>query len=304
MNLSINTLVHEAALPIACPCITSFLKCHPKAGCLNIHIDGSVTEGGKEQLAQAAAGHEFRIVGPEDRQNKVAQKVEDYPQVRELIGRGGYCVKFEIPLWADKPFFFFDSDIFWLRTCQNLGSWESSAIFSAESWTYYPGMVQRGQWAKKGIPSRVNSGFYFLREEFPVGRMEDFLGEELYDPSLPYATDQEVMAATFPAMQQFCQKGFMRARRRMIYPMKEQECVALHFPGGGWRLHLEQFEALFEVIPLEASAVEVVEAKRLSKLEFLKIDLFMKLTTNTFGKALIKIPRRLRAQLLGGKPTD
>lgn len=238
------TLVHKGAMPIGVHALRSFARHFTDQYQLEIHTDGSPSLEDEAILLNAATGMEVRIVRPADRKPTLDSRLADYPSTRALLDGIGYFAKLELPMAATGPYFYFDSDIVWLRPVANLKPTKAPNAFSTESWSWYNGVANDRLWLQAKTPRRVNSGFYYLGEPFPFAQMEDMLAKGMFDQKLRYNTDQEIMAYLFRDMQMYHPEDLKRSRVRVRYDLINESCAALHFPGGMWRDHLDQMDAL------------------------------------------------------------
>ncbi len=238
------TLVHKGAMPIGVHAVRSFARHFADRYRLDIHTDGSPDAADEAVLLKAAAGMEARILRPEDRKPALDGRLAGFPKTRALLDGIGYFAKMELPMAATEPYFYFDSDIVWLRPVSNLKPTRAPNAFSTESWSWYNGIANDRLWLRAKTPRRVNSGFYYLGEPFPFERMEEMLAAGMFDPTLRYNTDQEIMAYLFRDMRIYHPEDLKRSRVRVRYDLAGESCAALHFPGGMWRDHLDQMDAL------------------------------------------------------------
>ena len=237
-----TTLVHKGAMAIAVHAIRTFSRLFSDTHCLQIHTDGSTDADDHEVLRMAATGMNVSIVTAADRAPILAEKLQIYPKTRELIARGAYFAKLELPIFAGGPYFYFDSDTVWLRHVPNLAPPRRKNAFSTESWSWYNGVCNDRLWIREKTPRRVNSGFYHIGEPFPFERMEDMLTRKMFDPAIPYNTDQEIMAYLFRDMDIYHPDDLKRSRVGKLYQLATETCAALHFPGKMWLPHLDQIE--------------------------------------------------------------
>jgi hypothetical protein len=115
-----TTLVHKGAMPIAIQAVRTFSRHFQGTHRLEIHMDGSTDAADHSDLLDAATGMAASIVAAEDRRPIVAGKLREFPRTRELLARGAYFTKLELPIVPEGPYFYFDSDIVWLRPATNL----------------------------------------------------------------------------------------------------------------------------------------------------------------------------------------
>jgi hypothetical protein len=238
------TLVHKAAMPIAVSAVQSFARHFSGCYRLDIHTDGSPDADEEYELLEAAEGIEAKIVRPANREDILLQRIKSRPLTRALLNGVGYNAKLELPMVIEPPYFYFDSDIIWLRPVSNLQPPKAANAFSTESWTWYNGIANEREWIRSQIPRRVNSGFHYLSEPFPFDRMEDMLERGLFDSSKKYNTDQEIMAYLYSDMEIYHFNDLKRTRRGAIYDLENDTASAIHFPGGMWQSHLEQMPKL------------------------------------------------------------
>ena len=224
--------------------VRSFARHFSRSYCLEIHTDGSPDAEDERVLLECAAGMEARIVRPADRRPLLDERLARFPGIRNLMSGVGYFAKLELPMVWDGPRFYFDSDIVWLRPVNNLVPPSRPNAFSTESWSWYNGVANDRLWIEARTPRRVNSGFYYQGEPFPFERMEEMLQRGMFDPTIPYNTDQEIMAYLFRDMEMYHPDDLKRSRVRVRYDLATDSAAALHFPGGMWREHLDQMEML------------------------------------------------------------
>jgi hypothetical protein len=290
-------LIHKASMPVARHAVRTFTHGHARLFReLEIHSDGSLSDGDRRELSKLATGMPLSFVEPEDRRVMMEPLLGDYPRTKAFLDGWGYRAKLELPLVATEPYFYFDSDIVWLRPCSNLVGDVTRNIFSTESWTWYPGIRKSAVWVKSGIPRRVNSGFYFLKDPFPLGRMERLLSEGLYEPGDSWATDQEIMAFLFSSMLLYHPDDLMRSRRGMIYNLSNLKAAALHFPGRMWEPHLDQMEQLLPVTASEEFPLpRLLDSAPLGFAEILRMQGTMALAESKWARIPAEVYRRLRA---------
>jgi len=288
------TLVHKAAMPIGIHAVRSFARHFAGRYRLDIHTDGSPDARDEKLLLQAADGMQARIVRPADRTPILDERLTNFPLIRGLADGVGYFAKLELPMAATEPYFYFDSDIVWLRPVSNLTPSAAPNAFSTESWSWYNGVAKDHLWIEAKTPRRVNSGFYFLGEPFPFERMEDMLAKGMFDPSIPYNTDQEIMAYLFRNMELYHPEDLKRSRVRVRYDLAADSSAALHFPGGMWRDHLNQLDALAELEGREAVNVRFDKPVPLSRAELLRMRLAVTVSDSPVLREPINQLRKLR----------
>lgn len=291
------TLVHKTAMPIAVHAVSSFARHFAGRYRLDIHTDGSPDPGDEEILLQAAAGMESRILRPGDRRPILEERLAGFPRIRALLDGVGYFAKLELPMVIDPPFFYFDSDIVWLRPVSNLTPDSAPNAFSTESWSWYNGVANDQLWIKAKTPRRVNSGFYYLGEPFPFDRMEDMLDKGMFDSSLPYNTDQEIMAYLFRDMKLYHPEDLKRSRRNIRYDLATDSSAALHFPGQMWRPHLDQIEQLHGLPATAETAIRYQNPVPLTRSELLRMRLSVSLSDSPLLRKPINQLRKLRGAI-------
>jgi hypothetical protein len=291
-----KTLVHAASMPIARHAVRTFCATHRSFFReLEIHTDGTLTEEHRSELGELTAGMAFRFVDPDERRHTLKRKIGGFPEILSLMSGRGYFSKMELPMVSTEPYFYFDSDIVWLRPCTNLTGDGSQNLFSTETWTWYPGIRRGLKWAKGNIPRRVNSGFYYLADPFPFERLEKLLTQRMYDPEAPYATDQEIMAFLFPEMRLYHPDDLMRSRRGIVYDLVNLIAVALHFPGSMWESHLGQINVL-RPTPLP-HLVRIAEPIPLGIIEITRMKIILATAQARWSRVPLEIYRRNRAKL-------
>jgi hypothetical protein len=294
--LTAVTLVHKAAMPIAQHAVKTFSRHFTGDYLLRIHSDGSLDASDEAILQDAAGAMPSEIVRPADRTPILEELTASYPLTRALLTGGAYFTKLQLPVCESPPYFYFDSDIVWLRPVTNLAPSHHRNAFSTESWTWYHGVRHDGEWIRARVPRRVNSGFYHLGEPFPHERMEDMLERGLFDPKRLYNTDQEIMAYLYRDMDLYHPEDLKRSRRGMIYNLSTDQCAALHFPGGMWRDHMDQIETLAGSCPQPACAIRHQEPVSLTHAELLRMRFYVSLSDAPLLRIAINKARVLRGR--------
>ena len=284
-------LVHKAAMPIAIQAVSSFARHFSDRYRLEIHTDGSPDTEDCATLLAAAGEMDARIVAPEQRAPLLIERLQAYPKTRALLDGVGYNAKLELPMVVEPPYFYFDSDIVWLRPVANLEPTEKPNAFSTESWTWYNGVAKPDEWIRQRIPRRVNSGFHFLGQPFPFDRMEDMLARGLFDPKIRYNTDQEIMAYLYPEMALYHPDDLKRSRRVARYDLAEDAAAAVHFPGGMWQQHLEQMPVLESQAGREPMEIRYQQAEPLTHIELMRMRLQVKASDSPIFGKMIHIAR-------------
>lgn len=293
--LAAATLVHKAAMPIGVHAVRTFCRHFAGFARLDIHTDGSTGAEDEEELLKAADSMEARIVRPADRQPALADRLTAFPRTRALLDGVGYQAKLELPMAASGPYFYFDSDIVWLRRVTNLPPGGAPNAFSTESWSWYNGIANDRQWIAARTPRRVNSGFYFLGEPFPFEKMEEMLEKGMFDRTKRYNTDQEIMAYLFRDMELYHPDDLKRSRRNVAYHLETECCAALHFPGGMWREHLGQIRRCAMEENNGEVQVRFTAPVPLGRAEILRMRLAVSLSDSPFLRGPINHLRKLRA---------
>jgi hypothetical protein len=289
------TLVHKGAMEIAVHAVESFARSFANMDFqLEIHTDGSPDETDEKELLARARGLDARIVRLSDREERLAERLADFPRTAGLISRRGYFTKLELPMYLDPPYFYFDSDIVWLRGAEGLVPPDMQNAFSTETWSWYYGVRKDSRWIAARTPRRVNSGFYFVGESFPFEKMEGMLANGLYDPEIPYSTDQEIMAYLYPNMVNYHIDDLKRSRVGAIYDLSSLECAALHFPGGMWRAHMDQIGHLMSAQPKPPVSIRYSSTVRLDRFELFRMRSFLSLSKSRLLKPPLDIYRNIR----------
>ncbi len=300
MKARAATLVHKGAMGIAVHAVSSFARHFSGTHVLEIHTDGSPETADEERLLAAAAGMERRIVRPADRREALCSAFLGHPELLPLFDRGGYFAKLQLAVTIPPPFFYFDSDIVWLRPVENLASTKASNSFSTESWSWYFGIRNDSAWIRERVPRRVNSGFYHLSGGFPVDRLAQLFGEGLYTPDHRYSTDQEMMAFLYPDMDYYHPEDLKRSRRGIAYDLLSDPAAALHFPGRMWEEHLGQIRNLDRTTGRPPVHIRYQPAVPLDRWELWRMRASLAAAATPALRAPIDWYRRIRASLSGG----
>jgi hypothetical protein len=284
-------------MPIALAAVSSFARHFSERYRLEIHTDGSPEPADRAKLLSAAGAMEARIVTPEQRAPLLETRLQAYPKTRALLDGVGYNAKLELPMVLEPPYFYFDSDIVWLRPVSNLEPAGKLNAFSTESWTWYNGISHPAEWIRQQIPKRVNSGFHFLGQRFPFDRMEAMLARGLFDPAIKYNTDQEIMAYLYPEMDLYHPDDLKRSRRGVRYNLATESAAAIQFPGGMWQQHLDQIPGLEAQAGREPEEIRYKQAEPLTHGELLRMRFQVKISDSpVFGRII----NFFRALLRGG----
>ncbi len=290
-----KTLVHKAAMPVALHAVRTFAACCDKHFQLEIHTDGSLDDTEVRQLTAAADDLQTTIIDPPARQEHLAGLRPDYPQVAGLLERGGYMSKMQVLAIAEEPFFYFDSDIVWLHPFQLQIPDNTSAIFSTETWSWYNGIRKPLHWIKRQVPARVNSGFTYLKPPFPFELFEQMLTARLYNPDHKYSTDQEILAYLYKDCRLFRLDQLVRSRVGAKYQINEHQAVALHFPGGMWKPHLQQIENYQIHSSVKPVTIALTQPEPLSMQEYLRLRTIVMIEENWLLHRIANQLRRLRS---------
>lgn len=294
------TLVHKGAMEIAVHAVSSFARHFSGTHHLEIHTDGSPDAADEAELLRCAGPIQCRIVRPADRIDMLRRRIGDRPDILELFERGGYFAKLQLAVTVSPPFFYFDSDIVWLRPVENLAAGGCPASFSTESWSWYFGVCEDAKWIQERIPRRVNSGFYHLSAPFPVERLEHLFRQGLYTPDHRYSTDQEMMAFLYPNLDYYHPEDLKRSRRGVIYDLLNDPAAALHFPGGMWREHLVQIAGLEKTAGRDPVLIRYQPAVALDRMEMLRMRASLKIAGSPMLRTPIECYRKIRAKLKRG----
>lgn len=286
-------------MEIGVAAVASFAKQFVHRYRVDIHTDGSPDAADEDMLLGAAAGMEARIVRPAERRPLIEKRLQSFPRTRALLDGVGYNAKLELPMVVTPPYFYFDSDIVWLRPVTNLVPLSRPNAFSTESWSWYNGVAKDRLWIEAKTPRRVNSGFYYLGEPFPFERMEEMLEQGMFDPTIPYNTDQEIMAYLYRDMEYYHPEDLKRSRIRVRYDLATESSAALHFPGQMWRSHMDQIEALEKLPPRAALDIRYQDLVPLTKLELVRMRLRVKASNSPLLREGINRLRTLRGKLRG-----
>lgn len=292
--LPAKTLIHRAAMDIGLPAVQSFARYFSATHRLEIHTDGSLDQSEQRLMLHAATGLEAVIVTPADRKSILDERLANYPKSRALMDGVGYNAKLELPMAASEPYFYFDSDIVWLRHVVNLIPPTAPNAFSTESWSWYNGVANDQLWIEAKTPRRVNSGFYYLGENFPFECMEDMLTRGMFDPGKRYNTDQEIMAYLFRNMELYHPEDLKRSRRNVRYDLATDAAAALHFPGGMWTSHMNQINRLQELSLRNPQEIRFQQPSPLTRSELLRMRTKIKLSDSSLLGRPLNWLRKLR----------
>jgi hypothetical protein len=289
-----KTLVHHASLAIGLHAVRTFADCYLGGASLEIHTDGSLSKSEQDDLIAAAGQMKAVIICPEDRRSVWERRLASFPLTKSLLERGGYMVKLELPMSEDEPFFYFDSDILWLRPSTEILPKHSTNAFSTESWSWYYGIRKPNVWIRERVPRRVNSGFYYLGEPFPCDRMERILSEGLYDPDAESATDQELMAFLYPDAEMYHPEDFVRSRRGIRYDLSTMSASALHFPGRMWESHMEQIRRFAPQTDTVSRMIRKERAVPLDHGEIARMRFYRNLESASWARLPLRLYRAIR----------
>lgn len=289
------TLVHKGAMEIAVHSIRSFTRHFSTTHSLIIHTDPSIDEEDERMLLEAAKGMEAKIVGSKERSDAIMQLLMPYPLTRKLVSMGTFFTKLGVPMFEEAPYFFFDSDIIWLKPVTNLKPLKMPNAFSTESWTWYNGISNDELWIRAQTPRRVNSGFQYIGQSFPYEKMEDMLAKGMFTPS-EMAGDQEIFAYLYNEMEYYHPEDLKRSRVGSIYQLNEEKCSALHFPGRMWSKHIDQIEKLSDADKKSGVEIRFEPAVALTTAELLRMKVQARMGNSTLlAKPLNLIRKLLRA---------
>ena len=286
------TLVHKGAMDIAVHSVRSFSRHFSNAYTLTIHTDPSIDENDHRLLLEAADGMQVNIVASAERGDKVKQLLRLYPKTQALVSMGTFFTKLEVPMFEEAPYFFFDSDIIWLRPVTNLTPQKMPNAFSTESWTWYNGISNDKLWIKAQTPRRVNSGFHWLGQSFPYEKMEDMLAKAMFVPS-GLAGDQEIFAYLYNEMEYYHPQDLKRSRVGSTYQLIEEECAALHFPGKMWLKHMDQIEQLPNAGSKEPGKIRYESAVALTAGELIRMKVQARMGNSTLLAKPLNVLRKL-----------
>lgn len=292
--LKATTLVHKGGMEIAIPAIKSFTRHFANRYSLHIHTDGSTDDDDNVLLLKAATGMQAKIITAADRKKVIQPILAKFPKTDLFLQAGGIYSKLEIPMFEQSNYFFFDSDIIWLCPVNNLSPTKAPNAFSTESWSWYNGVMNDRLWIASKTPRRVNSGFYFLGQEFPYEKMEKMLEQEMFNTSPLYATDQEIFAYLFNKMEYYHPEDLKRSRLGITYSLSNNRSAALHFPGRMWEHHLNQIEALVGERERPAMNIRYQPAVALTSGELFRMRAQVKLSHTAFMKLPLNLMRKLR----------
>lgn len=287
------TLVHKGAMEIAIHSIRTFAYYFSDTHHLVIHLDPSIGEQEQKILLDAAEGIAATIITAKERNEKLDGILSDYPKTRAFLNSTSFYTKLEIPIYEEFPYLFFDSDVVWLRNATGIIPQNASNAFSTESWTFYPGIKKPRLWIKKRTPRRVNSGFQYIGQKFPLEKMEHFLSQNMFDRHRRYAGDQEIFAYLFDDMEYFHHHDFKRSRVGSHYDLKNEPSAAFHFPGSMWKYHIEQIRKMPFSSGKSSLRVRLMPSVPLSTFELIRMRLQINLGDIRILSGPLNIMRKL-----------
>ncbi len=292
-----KVLVHHGGVEIGRAAVRTFdLNCIEPYN-LEIHSDGSLTAQDQNALLGEISLRPARLVLPEERAPRIEERTRNCPKVRKMLEKGGHFHKISVAISAEGPYFFFDSDILWVNKFKGVLPESRLNAFSLDPWSWYFGSAKRREWVKRGIPMRVNSGFYFLGETFPVEKLEKAISDGHYDPEARDATDQEIFAYLFPDLEYYDPGAFVKTRAGIRYPLDTSTAVALHFAGGHWKDRLPELAAFYPKASLSVKKVSYRPARPITYLEIVRMLLYRFLIRNKWIFPATFLFRKLRTQL-------
>lgn len=287
------TLVHKGAMDIAVHSIRSFTRHFSNTHTLTIHTDPSINENDHHMLLEAANGINVKIVDAKERGDKVKHLLLFYPNTLALVSMGTFYTKLEVPMFEETPYFFFDSDIIWLRPVTNLVPQKMTNAFSTESWTWYNGISNAKLWIRAQTPRRVNSGFHHLGQSFPFKKMEDMLAKGMFDTTNFAATDQEIFAYLYNEMEYYHPEDLKRSRVGSTYQLIDEHCAAIHFPGKMWSTHMDQVAELNKAATKPAMDIRCEPAVPLTVTELMRMRVQVRMGNSTLLAKPLNIVRKL-----------
>ena len=291
--LKATTLVHKGALEIATHSIRTFAHFFSETHTLNIHTDPSIDLNDHKILLGAAKEIEAKIITANERENTINNILIRYPKTKAFLNRTSYFAKLEIPMMEEKPYFFFDSDVIWLRHATNLEPQKKPNAFSTESWTSYNGIAKPKHWIRAKVPRRINSGFHYISQDFPHQKLEDLLAHGMFDKTSNYAGDQEIFAYLFNEMEYYHPKDLRRSRVGSIYNLTEESCAAIHFAGRMWRPHLDQIKQLPGLTNKPSSKIRYLPSVNLTSAELIQMRVKLKLGKSSILAKPLNIFRKI-----------
>ncbi len=287
------TLVHKGAMEIAIHSIRTFAHYFSSTHELIIHVDHSVNEDEQNILLQAARGIKSGLVTSKQRRERLAPLLSKFPKTQAFLDGTSFYTKLEIPLYEGASYFFFDSDVIWLRHVNDMRPKNALNAFSTETWTSYHGIARPHLWIKAKTPQRVNSGLHYLGQPFPIQKLEELLAMNMFNKRMLYAGDQEIFAYLYNDLEYYHPKDFKRSRNGSKYHLKKESCAALHFAGSMWRSQIKEINAVpysQEKAPLD---LRFLPAVPLSAFELFKMHLQLKMGASKLLAPPLNIYRKL-----------
>jgi hypothetical protein len=294
---AVKFLLHKKALPIALESLRTFMICCKDPVEVEIHSDGSLDAGDVAELARVVGRSDLKVVGPAERAPVVAERLKNFPRIAALLAKRSFFVKFEVFIFVERPFFYFDSDIVWTRPFVGLAELKDTDYFSLDPWTWYFGARQPAAWIRRQALRRLNSGFIYLRTAFPYQELEDLLAAGFFDAEDPSATDQELLAYLFPKGRMFSERSFARVRGWNLYDLAKVSSVALHYAGARWVAHIDAIRAFQPPLAETPHRILSEAGASLSWKDFILMKLHLELTKFSLFRRLLLGFRKMRARL-------
>lgn len=287
------TLVHKGALEIAVESIRSFIHFFSHSHELTIHIDSSIGPREKTLLLQAANGGKVKIVTPAERKEKLDKYLTAFPKTRAFLDGTSYFTKLEIPIFEKAPYFYFDSDVIWLKSAKTFKPQNATNAFSTETWSSYQGIAKPRLWIQAKTPRRVNSGLQYIGQEFPFQKMENLLTRNMFNKNLRYAGDQELYAYLYNDLEYYHPSDFKRSRVGSKYELEKESCAALHFVGKMWQSHIDQINTISNSKDKKSIDVRLLPSVPFSRFEFFRMKLQIKMGESKLLAKPLNIFRKL-----------
>lgn len=279
VGIIVRTLLGEDGVEVALKCLGSL--CQQVQGTINLvlHDDGSLHKESIEELRSRLPIE--RVIGREEADERVLQKLRSYPRCREYRRRSNFALKlFDVPLLStEKRIAFSDSDILFVKPVEGLFELQGrNAKFSANGHmgnAYSVSFTQVEPLGHLRLVDSLNSGLFCLdRACYDLGFIEetlDYLSRSRRFEERPYWAEQTCWSAVAAEI------GASLWRFEDI-SIPEKKAGKVTIPEDALALHFASSvrEALWDVYP---ETNEVVSRPRTTKPEYntsfqqLKFDL-------------------------------
>ncbi|MBC7980920.1 MAG: hypothetical protein H7Y36_10190 [Armatimonadetes bacterium] len=121
----------------------------------------------------------------------------------------------------------------------------------------------------------------------------------MFDPTILYNTDQEIMAYLFNEMEYYHPEDLKRSRVRQHYQLRDDTCAALHFPGKMWLPHMAQIVASHDFPILTPRSIRYQPTAPLTHSELFRMRAQVKISNSSILGKPINLIRKIRGAISG-----